>query len=331
MVRAVESSSADRVAELLKEGQGSILNRIIATLTDERLVESFKYMKVDDITDVIGMLKAGRRKILFSKIDNSYAEEIKNLLGYSADSAGGMMTTEYLVVYENLSILDIYNKLSAIEPSTEVINEIFIVDDNKHLTGKISIRDLFLHDNSIIVKNIMQINPKCVSPYDDNEKVTLFAKKYDLVNVPVVNRNNIVLGVITYDDIMNSVYMEQNEEVLNLGGVINKGSLDISIGSSLFRRLPWLLVNLFTVFLAAFIISQFDKEIERFVGLAMAMPIIAGMGGNSGNQVLAVTIRSIALDRLKLNKNWSRIFREIIIGFINGLLLGIYCRNYYIF
>lgn len=320
--KVIQSSTQERMASLLKESDGEVQRRILTQLTDERLVEVFNFMQVDDITDVVGNLNSRRRKLLLDKLNSPYGEKVIELLRYSADSAGGIMTTDYVYLDESLTIIEVYNKLSEIEPTTEIIDELYILDHNKKLTGKINIRSLFIYDDDVVIKSIMDKKIKSVSPNEDCERVAMLAAKYDLVNVPVIDDFGSILGVITSDDIIDNIYKEQNEEVLNLGGVVNNGSIDVKITSSLQSRLPWLFVNLCSVFLASFIISQFDKEIEKFVGLAMVMPIIAGMGGNSGNQVLAVTIRSIALEKLQLFNNWKKVFVEILIGMINGLIVG---------
>ncbi len=311
------------VAKLLREGDIYFCRRVLACLNDDRLIEVFKHLKVDDITDNIGYLKTSRRKRLLDKFSSQNAETIIGLLGYDAESAGGIMTTDYITVPVASTIFDVYKKVREIGPVTEVIDEIYVVDSSNGLLGKLNIRALFMFPNKEEIQYIMEKEVLHVSPNDDREEVAVFAAKHNLLNVPVVDRNNVILGVITSDDILDNMYMEQTEEVLNLGGVINHGHLDTSLKKSLIKRVPWLIVNLFSVFIAAFVIGMFDNEIERFVGLAMAMPVIAGMGGNSGNQVLAITIRSIALGRLNLKEHWTRLFGEIMIAVIYGTFLGL--------
>ena len=311
------------LAKLLREGDIYFCRKLLACLNDDRLIEVFKYLKVDDITDNIGYLKVSRRKRLLDKFSSTNAETIIELLGYDAESAGGIMTTDYITVPVASTIFDVYQKVREIGPVTEVIDEIYVVDSSNGLLGKLNIRALFMFANTEEIKYIMEKEVLHVSPNDDREQVAIFAAKNNLLNVPVVDRNNVILGVITSDDILDNMYLEQTEEVLNLGGVINNGSLDTSLKKSLIKRVPWLIVNLFSVFIAAFVISMFDNEIEKFVGLAMVMPVIAGMGGNSGNQVLAITIRSIALGRLNLKEHWTRLFGEMMIAVINGSFLGL--------
>ncbi len=321
--RIIQEMDNEVIAKLLKEGEIYFCRRLLACLHDDRLIEVFKHLKVDDITDNIGYLKTYRRKRLLDKFSSQNASTIIELLGYDSKSAGGIMTTDYITVPVASTIFDVYQKVRDIGPVTEVIDEIYVVDSSNGLLGKLNIRALFMFANTEKIEFLMEKEVLYVSPNDDREQVAIFAAEHNLINVPVVDRNNVILGVITSDDILDNMYLEQNEEVLNLGGVINNGSLDISLKKSLIKRVPWLIVNLFSVFIAAFIISMFDNEIERFVGLAMALPIIAGMGGNSGNQVLAITIRSIALGRLNLREHWTRVFGEIMIAIINGTFLGL--------
>ncbi len=233
------------------------------------------------------------------------------------------MTTEYITLNENMSIEEAYLKVCKIAPKSEVVEDLYVVNSNNKLVGKINIRDILVSERTQILTTIMSKKVITVTPEVDQEEVAKLVSKYDLVAVPVISSDGIVLGVITLDDIIDVIYQEQAEDLLNIGGVSKAESIKKKAVLSISQRLPWQLVNLGTVFFAAFVVSAFESEIERIVALAIAMPIIAGMGGNSGNQVLAMTIRNLTYDDSNIaEKMYMRILKEIFIGLINGGILG---------
>lgn len=233
------------------------------------------------------------------------------------------MTTEYITLNQNMTLEEAYFKVCSIAPKSEIIEEIYVTDESNKMIGKINIRDLLVPDRSNQLSSIITKKVISVTPDIDQEEVARIVSKYDLKAIPVVNEDNIILGVITLDDIIDVIYQEQSEDILNIGGVAQSDTVKVKVIPSIGQRFPWLLVNLGTVFFAAFVVSTFENEIERFVALAMAMPIIAGMGGNSGNQVLAMTIRNLTFDNYNTGERLSwKVAKEILIGLINGIILG---------
>ncbi|MBI9013225.1 MAG: magnesium transporter [Clostridiales bacterium] len=322
-IKIIDSLKNQDIADLLKVGNNTFRKSILKILDSERLIQVFQNMKIDDIVDLIGLLKVNRRKDIFEVIDNTQFSSVKELLGYKYDVAGGIMTSEYITLNQNMTLEEAYIKVCNIAPKSEVIEEIYITNDSNQMIGKINIRDLLVPDRSAELSSVITTKIISVTPEVDQEEVARLVSKYDLIAMPVVNADNIVLGVITLDDVINVIYQEQSEDILNIGGVAQSNSVKAKAIPSIGQRLPWLLVNLGTVFFAAFVVSTFSNEIERFVALAMAMPIIAGMGGNSGNQVLAITIRNLTFDDYYKDENFFwKLAKEILIGLVNGIILG---------
>jgi Mg/Co/Ni transporter MgtE (contains CBS domain) len=247
---------------------------------------------------------------------------VQELLGYEPDSAGGIMTTEYIALRGNLNISQALNKVRKIGPKTEVIESIFVLNDRKELVGIADLRDILSSSEEELLYNIMEKNLVSVFPDTDQEAVSLLVSKYDLKVIPVINQKKALLGIITVDDIIDVIVEEHTEDILHLGGVSSEESIDSNLSASIRRRLPWLFVNLITAFLASFTVSLFEDVISQVVALAAAMPIVAGMGGNAGSQTLAVMIRSIALGEVSLKENWKLIFKEAALGMINGAATG---------
>lgn len=313
----------NNIAELLKVGNERLRKSILRFVNLERLIQIFQLMKTDDIVDLIGLMKVNTRKQIFDEIGDTDLSSVKELLGYESDVAGGIMTTEYITLNQNITLEEAYLKVCHIAPTSEVIEEIYVTDDENKLVGKINIRDLLVPDRSLQLSSKVTRKVISVTPDVDQEEVAKLVSKYDLASMPVVSDAGIVLGVITLDDIIDVIYQEQSEDILNIGGVAKSDYVKVKAIASIAQRLPWLLVNLGTVMFAAFIVSTFEEEIERVIALAMAMPIIAGMGGNSGNQVLAMTIRNLTFEAFSSGqKFFHRVLKEVLIGAINGGLLG---------
>ncbi len=233
------------------------------------------------------------------------------------------MTTEYIALRGDLTILDALKKVKQIGPKTEVIETIFVLNEKKELVGTADLRDLLLAPEEHQLYEITDKNMIFVHPEVDQEEVALLVSKYDLKAIPVVNKKNALLGIVTVDDIIDVIVEEQTEDMLRLGGVNEEDRVDSPLLTSVRKRLPWLFVNLATAFLASFTVGLFEDVIAQVVALAAAMPIVAGMGGNAGTQSLSVVIRSIALGELDLKRDWKLIFKEASLGMINGAATGI--------
>lgn len=311
------------MAEVLEQSSEELQVRILKLLEFEGIVKLFSFMSNDDIADILGNLPIRIRKDLLKMMRASDTVQLEELLGYPKDSAGGIMTTEYIALRGDLTSLEALKKVKQIGPKTEVIETIFILNNKKELVGTVDLRDLLAAPEDQQLYEIMDDNIIFVSPEMDQEETALLVSKYDLKALPVVNQKKALLGIVTVDDIIDVIVEEQTEDMLRLGGVSEEDKIDSPLLTSVRKRLPWLFVNLGTAFLAAFTVGLFEDVIAKVVALAAAMPIVAGMGGNAGTQSLSVVIRSIALGELELKKDWKLIFKEVTLGMINGAATGV--------
>jgi magnesium transporter len=313
----------EQIAAILEEGDEDLQDRILKLLEPERIVRIFSHMSIDDIADVLGELSLSLRKELLRLMKASDSQEVQHLLGYGADTAGGIMTTQYIALKRTLSLKEALDKIKTIGPKTEVIETLFILNESNELIGTADLRDILTEPESSLLDAITDENLIAVYPDTDQEEVSLLVSKYDLKAIPVINRKNAILGIITVDDIIDVIVEEHTEDLLMLSGVSKDESIDSTLGFSVKRRLPWLFINLITAFLAAFTVSLFEDVIVQVVALAAAMPIVAGMGGNSGSQTLSIVIRSIALGEVSLKEDWQLVMKELSLGVIHGLSTGI--------
>ncbi|MFP4016754.1 MAG: magnesium transporter [Halanaerobiales bacterium] len=311
------------LANIIEESDEELQIEILKTREIDEIIDVFSYMATDDIADILGSLPIKLRKELLAHMKKDEAAILRNLLGYDRESAGGIMTTEYILLNKNLTSKQALSKIKEIGPDTEVIDTIFIMNNRKVLVGTVDIRDILNYPDEMLLEEIMEENLVTVTPEVDQENVANQVAKYDLTAMPVVNKNNELLGIITVDDVIDVIEAENTEDMFRMVGVHEEESIDSPLFKSVKRRLPWLFINLGTAFLAAFTVGLFEEVIAQVVALAAAMPIVAGMGGNAGSQTLSVVIRGLALGDLDIKENWKLVLKEGLLGLINGAAIGI--------
>lgn len=313
----------EKLAEILEESDEELQADIIDCLNNQRILRLFNLLPKDIIVDILGELPIGKRKQLMTLMKTDDQKIIEQLLGYAQDSAGGLMTTEYIALNANLTMINVLKKIKEIGPKTEVIETIFVLNHKKQLIGTADLRDILVSDEETTLNEIMDDQVISVFPETDQEEVSLLVSKYDLTTIPVVNKNHALLGIITVDDIIDVIQEEHTEDMLQMHGVNKEESLDSTLFESIQMRLPWLVVNLATAFLASFTVKMFESTIEQIVALSATMTIVTGMGGNAGSQTLSIMIRSIALGEVHFKDCFPALIKEILLGMINGLVTGV--------
>ncbi len=312
----------EKKALLLEEEEEEEQIRIINLLSIEEILGIFHHMSTDDITDIVGALSVRKRKDILNLMKKSDSEEISMLLRYDPESAGGIMTTEYIALRGSLTAMQALKKLKEIAPSTEVIDTLFVTDYTHRLLGTVDLRLLLSAPDEERLSEIMEANPISVYTDTDQEEVSLLVSKYDLQVMPVTNRRGALLGIVTIDDIIDVLIEEHTEDMLMMSGVDKDERLESDVLSSVKMRVPWLIVNLFTALISAFLVAQFDNTIAQVAILAAAMPVIAGLGGSAGSQTLSVTIRALAMEEIDLKESMSILRKQLGVGLINGVIIG---------
>lgn len=325
ILRILNALDYEEKANVIEEADEKIQKKIVEILPEDEVIEIFSHMSPDDIVDILGYINFQKRKSLLDSMKRSDANKLRELLGYETDSAGGIMTTQFIAFKKNLKMKDILEKIKIIGPKTEYIETIFVLDENGALIGEADLRDVLCSSDDTLLSEITEENFKYVNPKDDQEEVALLVSKYSLKVVPVVSDKMALMGIITIDDVVDVIQEEHTEDMLKLAGTGDDEDIYTSLYESTKKRLPWLLINLLTAFLASFTVGLFQNTIDKVVALSVTMPIVSGMGGNAGTQALAVTIRSIALGEYDGNDNLEISIKYIVLGFINGLLIGIVC------
>ena len=235
----------------------------------------------------------------------------------------GIMTTEYIALYQNLTVKEAMKKIKEITPKTEYIQTIYVMNTNKKIKGTVDLRDIIIADESLKLEDIAEENFIYVEPELDQEEVARIVSKYDLNAVPVLNSSKRMLGIIMVDDIVDVLVEEQTEDILKMGGVAKEETLDSTLLESIKMRLPWLLVNLITAFLASLTVKAFENTIAKVVALSAIMSIVTGMGGNAGTQTVSIIIRNLAIGKVKFKEVGHLLLKEVVLGLINGAVIGL--------
>lgn len=311
------------IALILEQGEDDERVEMAEHISASRLLAVMEYMQKDDIVDLLGDLPIGRRKQLVDMMKADDRRTISALLQYPSDSAGGLMTTAYIALKDELTVDQGLARIRKIGPKTEVIETIFIIDEKRRLTGWCDLRDLLSAPKHSTLHELMHEDVISVAPETDQEETARIVSKYDLKALPVVSSTDQILGIITVDDIIDVIVEEYDEDMLQMAGVSKEESLDTTLGESIRLRLPWLLINLATAFLASFTVAAFQGTISKVVALSSIMTIVSGMGGNAGTQTTSIMIRALAQKKLKFKDCIRPFFKEILLSIIDGAVCGV--------
>ena len=320
-----ELLNTEQLTEIMEEADDETRQRIGDHLPDDTLLEMFEDMSKDDIVDILGEMEIARRKRLLNRMKSGDRKIIHTLLQYPDDSAGGIMTTEYIALREDRTCAEALDTIRDIGPKTEVIETIYVTDEDrlKKLVGTVDLRDLLSSPRNTKLCDIMDDQVVSVEPEVDQEEVAQVVSKYDLQAIPVVSSKGSILGIITVDDIIDVINEEHDEDIAHLGGTSAEEGLDTTLWESARLRLPWLLVNLLTAFLASFTVKVFESTIAQVVALSATMTIVSGMGGNAGTQTMSVMVRELSNGDVDFKENWKSFVKEIFLGVVDGAATGL--------
>ncbi|HDZ6505826.1 TPA: magnesium transporter [Staphylococcus aureus] len=277
-------------------------------------------MSYDNAVDILNELTKPKVASLLTLMNKDDANEIKALLHYDEDTAGGIMTTEYLSLKAHTPVKEALLLVKAQAPDAETIYVIFVVDDDGKLVGVLSLRDLIVAENDAYIEDIMNERVISVNVADDQEDVAQVMRDYDFMAVPVIDYQEHLLGIITIDDILDVMDEEASEDYSRLAGVSDIDSTNDSIIKTALKRLPWLIILTFLGMITATILGRFEKTLENVALLAAFIPIISGMSGNSGTQSLAVSVRNITTGEINEQSKFRIALREAGSGVLSGVV-----------
>lgn len=324
-VCALRRMNREDAAEALAELDENVAVDVLENLDADDAAQIIAEMDPDDAADVLDELDEGHRDALLGRLAKEDSEELRNLLNFSPDSAAGVMNIE-IIMLEDAWTVD--QAISHIRHEMEEDKENpyygYVVDEEDKLVGVLSLRDLMLARPGTILADAVAGQSVISVLYDtDKRDVAGELSHYNFMALPVVDYENHLMGVVTYDDIMDIMHEEASSDMLGMVGADPEETVETPWLESVGKRLPWLCVNMFNSALSASVVYKFDGTIAQMAVLAVLMPMVANQGGNSGQQALAVMIRQLATDRFDVRKAWMAVFRECKIGMMTGLAMGI--------
>ena len=298
--------------------------KIIELLSPASVANVLSEMPYDDMTDILGEVDEDTSKEILSLMQKDDAEEVKELLGYPKDSAGGIMTTEFISFKESLTVGEAIKKLRELAPSAETVYYLYTTDEDDKLVGVVSLRELIVSQDDDLIREIMRTNVLSVQAETDQEEVAQMVQKYNFLAIPVTDEDDKLLGIITVDDIMDVIEEETTEDIYHLVGTSEiEGSLmDAKVTAIAKTRLPWLIICLLGGLFSGSIIANFEESLEAVVALAFFIPVIMDMGGNVGAQSSTVFVRGVATGEITNAQMFRYFFKEVKAGALMGIVCG---------
>jgi magnesium transporter len=319
-------------------------NMLVNLLTPDELGAILEYMPEDDRLELASRIELGTLSRVLDEVDSDVAAdvlheltpteaeqvlgqmkeraEVERLLPYADTSAGGLMMPVPIVLRPWMTAEDAINLLRREKPDTDIVYYLFVVDENDRLVGVVSLRQLVIADPDTPIGQIMDPQVIYVGPDTDQEEVARLMEHYDLLALPVVDRDRRLLGMVLIEDVVDVIEEEATEDMFRMVGLSEEERALGPVSESVRLRLPWLIVNLYTAFLAGWVVSLFEDSITKVAALAAIMPVISGQGGNDGIQTVTVIIRSLALGEIHVHDVFRLLRKQVLIALTNGVVIG---------
>ena len=310
------------IADIIDEADDEEKYSILKEFSENKQKNIVEEMSSDELTDLLGMLDEEKANKILEKMTDEDARKVRQLLSYDPDTAAGIMATEFVALKENMTVEETLKYLQKYGEENENIYDLYVVDNFDKLKGVISLKELVTKNFNTRISDVIHTKIEGIPYNTDQEEVGHRFEKYGYLTMPVVDNSNRLLGVVTFDDVMQILRDETTEDIHRLGGVDEGEKVDGSLKDSVKSRLPWLIVNLVTAILAAAVVGMFEGTIQAVVSLATFMPIVTGMGGNAGTQTLTIIVRGLALGELNFKNMKKVFFKEIGVGVVTGVVIG---------
>lgn len=319
----IDQLDAERAALVLNELESEEVAQLLSFLPDLKVTEIFEQMPYDDAADFLGELPDSDKEKYLGLFETSTAEDVQELLSYKEDTAGGIMTTEFIAIPYNISVDKAIKALRENAVEAETVYYVYVINLKNQLMGVISLRELIISNQNLMVSEIMKKNIISVNVNDDQEEVAKIVSRYDFLAVPVVDNKNHLLGIVTVDDIIDVIHEEAEEDFYKMAGVSGlEDDMNAKLSTTLSSRLPWLFVTLLGGFLSGNVIAFFSDQFDKMIVLTFFIPLLAGMGGNVGTQSSTVTVRGLATGFINKETVKITILRELKIGVLIGAIMG---------
>ena len=314
---------AERDGEILLEVSDAVRETLIETMDPEELKAAAESLDADELADLAPDLPPEVIQDVFQSLDNEGREQLRAAMSYPEDSVGALMDFDMVTVREDVTLEVVLRYLRRFEELPDHTDKLFVIDREDHLKGILTLESLLINDPDLEVADVMR-RESIISfvPEDEADEAAQAFERYDLVSAPVVDAEKRVLGRLTVADVVDFIREESEAEILSKAGLREEEDIFASVWDSVKNRWAWLAVNLVTAFIASRVIGVFEDSIEKLVALAALMPIVAGIGGNSGNQTITMIVRAIAMGQVKPTAMQRLLRKEMGVALFNGIVWG---------
>lgn len=323
--RVLAALPAETAADALAQMHARDASELVEDMAPQVAASTVEHMSMDDAADLLAELPDRQVEQILAELPADNREQLQTLMSYAPDTAGGIMSPEVTALRADMTIPEAIARLREIADRSETVYYTYVVDEADRLAGVLSLRDLILAPVHRTLRDIMHEEVMTVPAEMDREDVAALLQKYGYYALPVVSADHHLLGIVTIDDVVDVIRAEATEDMHRMVGAGADEHITSPVPFVWRRRIPWLILNLGTAFLAALVVGAFESTLQRLTVLAVLLPIVAGQAGNTGLQSMAVMIRSIATGETRgLRLHWI-VAREVWIGVGTGLVIGLAC------
>ncbi|MDR2837657.1 MAG: magnesium transporter [Azonexus sp.] len=313
---------AEFEGETLLEVSDAVRESLIESMARNELVAAAETLDADELADLAPDLPRGVIDDVFRRLPLEEREQLRAAMSYPEDSAGSIMDFDLVTVREDVTLEVVLRYLRLFDELPDHTDQLFVVDRNEYLKGVLPLNVLLVNDVEVEVGVLMRTDFIKLEPDDLAEDAAKAFERYDLVSAPVVDRDGKLVGRVTVNEVVDYIREEAEQEQLAQVGLKEEEDIFASVWDSVKNRWAWLAINLVTAFIASRVIGAFEDTIEKLVALAALMPIVAGIGGNSGNQTITMIVRAIAMGQVQPDALRRLLKKELGVASINGLLWG---------
>ena len=311
-------------AEVFVEMEPELQELLIKSFSDSELKEVLDELYVDDTVDIIEEMPASVVKRILKHADPETRRSVNEILKYPEDSAGSIMTTEFVDLKRDMTVEDAFKRIRRTGVDKETINICYVTDTGRHLLGLVSIRTLLLAEEDDVIEDIMETNVVSVTTMDDKEDVAQDLSRYDFLAMPVVDQESRLVGIITIDDAIDVMEEEATEDIEKMAAITpsDKPYLRTSVFSTFKARIPWLLLLMVSATFTGIIISSFEDALSAYVVLTSFIPMLMDTGGNCGSQASVTVIRGLSLNEIEFSDLLEVVWKEIRVAVLCGVVLA---------
>lgn len=313
---------AEHDGEVLLETSDAVRATLITDMGNHELVAATEYLDTDEIADLAPDLPQNVIADVFRSLPVEEREQLRAAMSYPEDSVGALMDFDVITIREDVRLEVVLRYLRRLEELPDHTDQLFVVDRNEQFKGVLLINRLLVSDPEMLVADVMTAEIIKLHPGDVAQQAANAFERYDLVSASVVDDTDKLLGRVTVNTVIDFIRDKAENEALNLAGLSEEEDIFAPVLKSVKNRWGWLAINLVTAFIASRVIGLFEDSIEKLVALAALMPIVAGIGGNSGNQTITMIVRALALEQITTGSAWKLLTKEVGVSLVNGLMWG---------